>query len=485
MSKLYLFAIGGTGSRVVKSLIMLLSAGVELNASEIKLMIIDPDTGGGDVSRTEHILEAYQRVHRDIAVQAKGYTNRFCKMSIASMLPDGFHVSGVDELNERGNPPRYSASELPFSQAFHENAMEDQDKALFEAFYSDTDRNDTLTVGSKGRQHIGTLGIVKFLNSPGFKEVFRDFQPQDRIFIISSVFGGTGASGFPVLLKKIKAGVAEREDYTEAVKGALKGAILILPYFRLKAHSESKGLIDGSTFNQKVVATLSYYKDNLDGLNRLYYLADRHLLPNYENFDGGSKQRNPTHLVELLAATAVIDFMGKEEMPLRTQYLEYGMSREIDAVLDFQDLGIRTRRNIAKPLTQFLLMTQYFGFDQYNRDPAWAKTRDLGKVFDSEFYVGGLAILKQYYLEWLTEMKDNTRSFAPFNLSPLSDKPFDMVTGIPTTGADLEGFRTTLARAVDKISFDGGLNLAFLELFWHATSDMVDGKKAPKVIFPY
>lgn len=46
MPKLYLFAIGGTGSRVVKSLVMLLSAGVPINASEIRLLIIDPDKGG-------------------------------------------------------------------------------------------------------------------------------------------------------------------------------------------------------------------------------------------------------------------------------------------------------------------------------------------------------------------------------------------------------------------------------------------------------
>ena len=48
MSKIYIFAIGGTGSRVLKSLTMLLAAGVKTNASEIVPIIIDPDAACGD-----------------------------------------------------------------------------------------------------------------------------------------------------------------------------------------------------------------------------------------------------------------------------------------------------------------------------------------------------------------------------------------------------------------------------------------------------
>lgn len=51
MSKLYVFAIGGSGSRVLRSLTMLLSSGVHTDY-EIVPMIVDPDQSNGDLVRT-------------------------------------------------------------------------------------------------------------------------------------------------------------------------------------------------------------------------------------------------------------------------------------------------------------------------------------------------------------------------------------------------------------------------------------------------
>ena len=61
MSKLYIFGIGGTGSRVLKSLIMLLGAGVEMkNTSEIVPVIIDPDFASADLTRTIELIKRYK-----------------------------------------------------------------------------------------------------------------------------------------------------------------------------------------------------------------------------------------------------------------------------------------------------------------------------------------------------------------------------------------------------------------------------------------
>ena len=487
MANLYLFAIGGTGSRVLKSLVMLLSAGVEFNATRIKLMVIDPDTGGGDVTRTEHILEAYQRVHREIENQPRENQNRFCKVPIEPMLPAGFRVSGVDALSNDGQPPETSDNDLEFARAFQEESMTTPNKALFDAFYSNEERKDTLQVGSKGRQHMGAVAFVKFLDSPGFASALNGFQPDDRIFIISSVFGGTGASCFPILLNKLRVGGPENQDYNNSVTAAWKGAIIILPYFTLKVSEQNnaKDCIDPSTFNQKVLSTLTYYKNNLNGLRRLYYLGDKNVIPVYSNSNGGAPQRNPAHLIEFLAATAIVDFMAQTDMEKETRYYEYGMSGEIGAVLDFSNLGANTRRRVQKPLTQFLLMSHYFDFDEYNLQPMWANTKKLGSVYSTDFFQAGLNRLKHFYLEWLQEMKDNERHFIPFNLTPPNNEPFDIVNGIKTLKPNLESFRTTLAKTVDGLSFNAGLPLAFLELFWQATDKMVNGGKvAPKVQFP-
>ena len=66
--KLYIFGIGGTGSRVIKSLAMLMAAGVKLeNGFDIVVpIIIDPDTDNGDLDRTKNILKLYQEIRSQI-----------------------------------------------------------------------------------------------------------------------------------------------------------------------------------------------------------------------------------------------------------------------------------------------------------------------------------------------------------------------------------------------------------------------------------
>ena len=62
MSRLFLFAIGGTGSRVVKSLTMLMASGVVLKGiDDVVPIIIDPDSSNGDLTRTVDILKEYRK----------------------------------------------------------------------------------------------------------------------------------------------------------------------------------------------------------------------------------------------------------------------------------------------------------------------------------------------------------------------------------------------------------------------------------------
>lgn len=60
MSKLYLFGIGGTGSRVIRSLTMLLASGVDAGVDTIVPVLIDPDLSNGDLTRTVNLLKKYK-----------------------------------------------------------------------------------------------------------------------------------------------------------------------------------------------------------------------------------------------------------------------------------------------------------------------------------------------------------------------------------------------------------------------------------------
>lgn len=56
MSKIYIFGIGGTGSRVIKSLTMLLASGVQMDSDAIVPIIIDPDVAAADLTRTVDLI---------------------------------------------------------------------------------------------------------------------------------------------------------------------------------------------------------------------------------------------------------------------------------------------------------------------------------------------------------------------------------------------------------------------------------------------
>ena len=60
--KLFLFGIGGTGSRVVKSLVMLAASGVDIQAKAIVPIIIDPDFANADLTRTIELIKTYAAV---------------------------------------------------------------------------------------------------------------------------------------------------------------------------------------------------------------------------------------------------------------------------------------------------------------------------------------------------------------------------------------------------------------------------------------
>ena len=96
------------------------------------------------------------------------------------------------------------------------------------------------------------------------------------------------------------------------INNAEIGAITILPYFKLKSDEESE--IDSSTFISKTKSALAYYENNISkngSINALYYLADD-ITNTYDNHEGGTAQENDAHLIEFLAATAIVDFSNKQ-----------------------------------------------------------------------------------------------------------------------------------------------------------------------------
>ena len=66
-SKLFLLAIGGTGVRVLRSLMMLLASGAKLpNTSEVIPIVIDSDLANGNWISTKLVMDKYKKIRDEI-----------------------------------------------------------------------------------------------------------------------------------------------------------------------------------------------------------------------------------------------------------------------------------------------------------------------------------------------------------------------------------------------------------------------------------
>ncbi|MBC6991499.1 MULTISPECIES: hypothetical protein [Hymenobacter] len=425
MAKLFLFGIGGTGSRVIRSLTMLLASGIKLrNCDRVVPIIIDPDAHNGDMNRTVNMLKSYQQIYSHLGPREEGFfeTDVSTLSSISADTNGGVKDTFVFD---------FGGINQSFRQYLHYDQLSVDSKGLVELLFTQDNLESPLTIGFRGSPNVGSVVLNKVVESPEIRFFADNFQEGDRIFFISSIFGGTGAAGFPLLLKNLK-DQNTRLSNARYLRDAITGAVTVMPYFALQ--SEDNSVIDSNSFLTKTKAALSYYEHNLQGLNALYYLADTPDTP-YENQPGGTAQRNKAHVIELLAALSIVDFMQYPDAELRgsgTQFHEYGLGTDAQEI-QFSHLPDESREIVAKHLTQLLYFTRYHKqhlatdkapyHDNLNLDYAMRNEpifRELSNFLHSpEFGVD----------EWLKELSQNRRAFRPFDLT--TDDFNVMIAGKP------------------------------------------------------
>ena len=412
MPKLYLFCIGGTGSRVLRSFTMMMAAGIDINVDEIVPVIIDPDTANADRSRAISLLQAYNAIRSKLSFSEEIPTRCFSK-EISQARPDySLRIQGT--VNKT------------FQQFIDLSSMDNPTQAFVRMLFSEKNLSSNMDVGFKGNPNMGSVVLNQIVASEDFEAFANNFSEGDKIFIISSIFGGTGASGFPLLLNTLRTG--SNFPNFNIINNAEIGAITILPYFKLKSDEESE--IDSSTFISKTKSALAYYEKNIyqNGfINALYYLADD-MANTYANHEGGSAQRNNAHLIEFLAATAIVDFCAKQHVIPTNK--ELGLKDLADGVVTFSSFYSQQRNLLFAPLTMFTMVANlitnkmtYYSSSQFNAN------YENFKDFYNGTFMADLQSIAQKYLEWLQEMKDNKRSLSLFNVNT-GDKPFDVVTDI-------------------------------------------------------
>lgn len=423
MAKLFVFGIGGTGARVLKALTYLLASGVRPadGTTEIVPILLDPDIANGDLSQTIDLLRSYQNIRKELSFDQNSFF-RTPVTALRELATDGQTGEQVHSGFGMAIPGVQGRAFKEFIGYAHLN---DASKAMTEMLFSDRNLDADMQVGFKGHPNMGSIVLNQFNTSLEFKTFASNFTPDDRIFIIGSIFGGTGASGYPLLVKNIR-GAADTLPSHQFLRNAFIGSLTVKPYFGVE--KDEKSSIDKSSFVVKTQAALKYYHRSLNkSINAMYYVgSDLH--KDYKNAEGAAAQRNDAHVVELISALAVIDFTFQPNAAGTRTYREFGV-KEMAETLNFTHLAPITRAMIEGQMSRYMLFARFQRGELVNHlADAWAKSAGVDQNFLMQPFYQAVDAFNAGYLRWTDEMARNRVGFRPFREVD-SNNVFSLVEG--------------------------------------------------------
>ncbi len=467
----HIFAIGGTGARVVKSLTFLLAAGYPVNGNRrIKPVFLDPDKRNGDGTRTHRALTLYQRIN----AATKGETEFF---NAKVERPFNDEKSGWDASLgvEAGN--NYFQERINYHSLSDD--MQDFTRLMFGSQLLET----TLENGYLGNPNVGTVAMNMVKSEQWFNDFADNFNEGDDIVLVASIFGGTGAAGLPLLVKTLRNAGRYGITNPDRLEKARIGAVIVQPYFGVKTETDSP--INQSTFIVKTKAALAHYNCDIDAQIDVNYPVGDPIMEPYPNEKGGNAQKNPAHLVELIGALNIIDFIGGR----RDRFVPFG-TKNYPTDFRFTDFGRRLRDPLQRSLSQYTYAVKYWNEQietAVQKSVAWTQNMgqggsplDASFVRSDKFFADDLVEFNKLYLQWLKELRSQQRSFFPLNYEADGKMLHELIRGVEQLKLGLLRRR----QAWGYKEFDEQLNSSekglapgetprrLLDLFYRATTEL-------------
>lgn len=411
MARLFVFGIGGTGSRVMKSLTMLLASGMKLgNFETVVPILIDPHKDLKELNECKKLIRLYSQINEKTYQNSATIQNGFfrTKMTTLKSVSTDDRLKDDIEFDERHNEP--------FQDFINKAGIKQKSPStinLLSLLYSDSNFRQPLSVGFKGNPHMGSIVLNSIIGGPAYNAFKSNFAADDRIFIISSVFGGTGAAGFPLLLQNF------RQSDNPHIRDSYIGALSVMPYFKLSDAGQTSD-IDSNHFMTKTKSALTYYTrpDFTNLYNSIYYIAD----PDKQNDpykNDEQKQDNKAHIVELLGALSIFHFA--ENHSQKGSVNEYCLSAN-DEKINLETIGNSTREALGHNLTALHILSKVHPFIKSEaKSLTFCKSNDFSSLFFNDSYFidnefGLERFFSIYYDTWIKELQENQRGFSPFNL---------------------------------------------------------------------
>jgi len=392
--QVFIIGIGGTGMRCIESFIHLCAMGM-CDDTNVHMLALDTDKENGNFTRLKDLKEAYLKT-KGVNKNHSALKETFFSANLLyyQFSPDYSNISTFDaifdyESTKYRNPDETAIADLLLTKAA---------------------KKFDLKHGYRAQTHLGSMlmyhSIINdvLINERGDLKRFvqelitASTAGRPRIFILGSVFGGTGASSIPIIPKAIRKAASLISNATDIEQNAFFGSTILTSYFSFVLPS------DDEKAKQKLIATSDKFSLNSQAA-MMFYEADDTVKQTYQKFymmgtetlewqpskfkdktiTGGEDQENDSHYIELLAAFAAYDFFNVNELELKRlkdeKKLEY-LYRTFDdnGKINFIDLvGSEKKEELAKKFGLFTAMSYLTLLDKYDLF-GQAQNGDLKKV---------------------------------------------------------------------------------------------------------
>lgn len=340
MDKLFVIAIGGTGMRCLEAFTHLCGIGMFDN-QEIEILTLDTDQNNGNKGRVEELIGLYNRI-KTTGSSVGGTPNANTFFSAKLNLHRFFtNYAGP------GRETYKNISKITTGSTEQQKA----NKLISDLFLDNGSVQEfALDHGYRAQTHLGSMlmyhGIVEAARNiikgsevqsqerelDAFMGKLESAGANARVFIFGSIFGGTGASSIPVIPKALQDFVKIRSNGNASIDFAKAkfGSTLLTAYFtfnkpddKQKASKANSVIADSSFFPLNSQAALQFYQSDptvQKCYKLLYHIGwpieskkiDGNNISN-QTITGGSEQKNPCHITELLCACAAYDFFTRND----------------------------------------------------------------------------------------------------------------------------------------------------------------------------
>lgn len=328
--KCFCYCIGGTGARIAEVAAHLCAMNLVNDEREITFIIVDKDQNCGGTAQATEVIGRIENIS-----QITGSNTGACLCKSRLTKPD---ANPWDFTNALASIAGNNNGNASLANALGQNGTDDG--ILFDAFYSDSEQNSRTSEGFYGHPTIGALMFKYMMKNANGNDIAQPVidllsgtADTAKVFIIGSIFGGTGAAVFSNLAAHIRSkaralansdGNANNQqqqgNIADKRNRLIISGVLLLPYFSF-SNNRPNNIINEKEFYAKSKTALEQYGndphlirrrvDSDNSFDTLYICGQNPLHKVGEYSIGGQSQKNHFDLVDLVSAYAMVSLFKR------------------------------------------------------------------------------------------------------------------------------------------------------------------------------